>query len=203
MQNWSGFWHAPGTLLSKDDPTASRYALLDINLTHPIRVTQMAISHFLSHKKAGCIPHISSVAGQTPFVPNPMYVATKHALNGFVRSLAQLENPPPPLPRIRVNAVAPARIMTPLWTDHPDKMQMVGDKPGWVTPAFVAQAMLDLVEKEEYVGGTILEVGKTVRKVEAFNDPGPWAGENNVESDDGIEEPAWDSMRKQFGANIK
>jgi 3-hydroxybutyrate dehydrogenase len=160
----------------------------------------MAILHFLSRKKAGCIPHISSVAGQTPFFVNPMYVATKHALNGFVRSLAPLEDPPSPLPKIRVNAVSPARILTPLWTDHPEKMKMVGDKPGWVLPEDVAKVMLELVENEEHVGGTILEVGKTVRKVEPFNDPGPVGGENNVESEEGVDQPVWDSLMKQFAA---
>lgn len=160
----------------------------------------MAISHFLARKKPGCIPHISSVAGQVPLFANPMYVATKHALNGFVRSLAPLESPPAPLPKIRVNAVSPALILTPLWTDNPEKMKMVGDNnPGWVLPIDVAKVMLELVEKEEHVGGTILEVGKTVRKVEAFNDGGPAAGGNNVVSEKAVSDPAWDSLMRQLG----
>lgn len=117
-----------------------------------------------------------------------------------MRSLAQLENPPASsgLPKIRVNAVSPARILTPLWTDDPEKMKMVGDKPGWVTPEEVARVMLELVENKGYLGGTILEVGKTVRRVEALNDPGPLAGGNNVESDSGVEEPAWESLVKMY-----
>jgi 3-hydroxybutyrate dehydrogenase len=37
---------------------------LDINLTHPIRTTQLAIAHFLEKKKGGNILHVSSIAGQ-------------------------------------------------------------------------------------------------------------------------------------------
>jgi len=197
---FSNFWHPPGSPPSRDDPSTSRYALLDINLTHPIRVTQLAISHFLAQKKPGSIPHITSVAGQAPFFPTPVYVATKHAISGFVRSLARLETPPSDskLPKIRVTAVAPARILTPLWTDNPDKMKMVGDQPGWVTPEDVAQVMIDLVEGEKNIGGTILEVGSTVRRVEPYDDPGPRGGGNFVENDPGYEDDMWSQLKKQL-----
>jgi 3-hydroxybutyrate dehydrogenase len=200
LQPFSNFWNAPGKPPSKDKPSESRYSLLDINLTHPIRVTQMAISHFLAQKKPGVIPHISSVAGQVPFFPTPVYVATKHAINGFVRSLHRLENPPPEskLPKIRVNACAPARILTPLWTEHPDKMKFVPKNPGWVMPDDVAKVMLDLVEKEEYVGGSIIEIGETARRVELFNDPGPSAGGNAVPPDPAFEADMWASLERQF-----
>ena len=109
----------------------------------------------------------------------------------------RLEDPPAHIPKIRVNAVAPARILTPLWTDNPEKMAMVGkDAPGWVTPEDVALVMLDLVEKEEHVGGTILEVGAGVRRVEAFNDGGPASGGNAVKNDPGYEKDMWATMEK-------
>jgi 3-hydroxybutyrate dehydrogenase len=197
LQPWSNFWIPPGTAPSRDTLEASRYALLDINLTHPIRVTQMAISHFLKKNKPGVVVHVSSVAGQVPYFPTPVYVASKHALNGFVRSLDKLEDPPAHIPKIRVNAVAPARILTPLWTDNPEKMAMVRkDAPGWVTPENVALVMLDLVEKEEHVGGTTLEVGEKVRKVETFNDGGPASVGNAVKNDPGYEQDMWASMEK-------
>ncbi|KAJ7826000.1 hypothetical protein B0H14DRAFT_2818830 [Mycena olivaceomarginata] len=41
----------------------------------------------------------------------------------------------------------------------------------------VAEGMLRCMESEELAGGTILEIGAGVtRKVEAFNDPGPFRG---------------------------
>jgi len=159
----------------------------------------MAIAHFLTEKKPGVVVHISSVAGQEPFFPTPIYVASKHAINGFVRSMYRLENPPSHLPKIRINAVAPARILTPLWTDHPEKLKMVNkDNPGWISPEEVADVMLDLVQKEEHVGGTILEVGERIRKVMIYNDPGPSGEGNEVEHDESMEVDMWDSLERQY-----
>ena len=117
-----------------------------------------------------------------------------------MRSLARLETPPSDskLPKIRVTAVAPARILTPLWTDNPDKMKMVGDQPGWVTPEDVAQVMIDLVEGEKNIGGTILEGGSTGRRGEPYDDPGPRGGGNFVENDPGYEDDMWSQLKKQL-----
>jgi NAD(P)-dependent dehydrogenase (short-subunit alcohol dehydrogenase family) len=101
-----------------------------------------------------------------------MYVATKHALTGLVRSLADLEFPPVLsygeeeesdvryIRPIRVTAVAPGRTQTPLWTDHSDKMEWVKDMGAgsWITPEEVATIMMDLIESPAYVGGTIIEI---------------------------------------------
>jgi 3-hydroxybutyrate dehydrogenase len=158
-------------------------------------MTQLAISHFISRKKPGVITHISSIVGQKPFFPTPVYVATKHAISGFVRSLAQLETPPAKssLPSIRVNAVAPGVIKTPLWVENKEKLKMIDENADeWVTPEEVAQVMVDLIEKEENVGGTILEVGKgKVRRVEAINDPGPEGSGHTVSNSESEEKEIW------------
>ncbi|KAG4273300.1 3-hydroxybutyrate dehydrogenase [Fusarium proliferatum] len=174
---FSNFWHPAGTALSKDVHSASRFASLDINLTHPIYATQQAITHFTKNKKLGSIVHISSIAAQGPVLSVPMYCAAKAGISHFVRSLAGLEKPPAStdLASIRVTAVAPGVIKTPLWTEHPEKLAWIdGAKDEWVEPEDVALAMLSLVEKEEYVGGTVLEVGKgQTREVHVLNDSGP------------------------------
>ncbi|KAF7902896.1 hypothetical protein EAF00_002798 [Botryotinia globosa] len=198
---FSNFWIPPGTPPSVDKPSESRYKLLDINITHPIRATQMAIEHFMKRKKPGAVIHISSIAGQVPFFPTPMYVASKHAISGFVRTLAQLEFPSPEIPKVRISAVAPGLIKTPLWTENPEKMAFIPkDNPDWVTPEFVAEAMLELIESEEYPGGTILEVGKVKRKVEVFNDPGPPRKSTAVTHvpREALEADIWASMEKQY-----
>jgi 3-hydroxybutyrate dehydrogenase len=211
---FSNFWHPPGlTSTSKDSPDGSRYALLDINLTHPIRVTQLAISHFLaadppaSVKNPKTVVHVSSIAGQTSPLAVPMYNATKHAINGFVRSLAALEA----RLGIRVAAVAPGVVKTPLWTGHEEKMKAVGTKDAWVTPEEVAEAMAALVDKDEIgsvtgeadtgqkipiSGGRILEVSKgRVRDVQAFNDPGPGDAPGNTVSNMGeLEDDVWNAL---------
>jgi NAD(P)-dependent dehydrogenase (short-subunit alcohol dehydrogenase family) len=176
---WSNFWQPPGTALSKDAVDGGRYAILDINVTHPIRSTQLAIAAFLRAQKespsSAMTPKrvliVSSVAGQIGNLHTPIYTAAKHAMNGFIRSLAALEA----RFGIRVNGVAPGLIKTPLWTNHPERLQFVEDgKDEWATPEEVAEAMLRCLVDEDLPGGSILEVGKDqTRKVEAFNDPGP------------------------------
>ncbi|KAL9612671.1 MAG: hypothetical protein Q9167_002753 [Letrouitia subvulpina] len=213
---FSSFWHPPGIDPSLDSATSSRYAILDINLTHPIRTTQLAMTYFLAWasssplslsvaRRPKHIIHISSIAAQvTPFLA-PIYNATKHGLSGFVRSLA-------PLDRefgIRVTAVAPGVIDTPLWRDNPEKLRLINESEGdeWVSAEFVAETMVRLLEEEEVEiedpeadatnlpsegrkggqrivrveGGLILEVSKgRVRKVEQFGDRGPKGKGNTV-----------------------
>ncbi|KAH7161764.1 hypothetical protein EDB81DRAFT_854061 [Dactylonectria macrodidyma] len=185
--HWSSFWHPPGSGESKDEIDAGHYKLLDINLTHPIRATQMALSHWL-HPKASPnsthpvpakasvenpkrVIHIASVAGYLPVFRAPMYGASKFAVTGFVRCLAPLDSSA----GIRVNAVAPGVVRTPLWTENPEKLINVDQaRDSWVTPQEVAEAMLSCVESEKHAGGTILEVGRDhTRQVPVINDPGP------------------------------
>ena len=74
-----------------------------------------------------------------------------------------------------MTAVAPGVVKTPLWTENPEKMKLVDESvDDWVTPEEIAERMLELVVREEYVGGTVLEVAKGhVRLVRNTNDPGP------------------------------
>ncbi|PWI73818.1 short chain dehydrogenase/reductase family oxidoreductase [Purpureocillium lilacinum] len=185
--SWSNFWHPPGSPESKDSIEGNSYALLDINVTHPIRTTQLALQLWLHPPQSGSMAYpspervsvqnpkrvilISSIAAQLPAFLAPLYGASKYAISGFTRCLAPLE----PKLGVRVNAVAPGLVRTPLWTDNPEKLAYIDEeKDGWVTPEEVARAMLDCVEKDSLVGGTVLEVGKnTTRPVLVFNDPGP------------------------------
>ena len=208
-KTFSSFWHPPGSSPSKDEAESNRYASLDINLTHPIRTTQLAIQHFLSSRsKASDSPFImkqvvliSSIAGQSTPFPAPLYNAAKHATNGFVRTLAPLDK----RLGIRVTCVAPGVIKTPLWTDHPDKMRLLSPKDEWVTPEAVADVMGTLVSQKEMEveavgaedgkrvvqveGGMIVEVAKgRKRVVMQYDDPGPMSIEGNTVGKMGDEE---------------
>ena len=196
---FSNFWVPPGTGVSRDDPSKGRYMAMDINVTHPIRCTQIAIDQFIKHKIQGAVVHISSIAAQRPILSCPLYVASKFAISGFVRSLAALETPPQGtagIPPIRVNAVAPGVIKTPLWTEHPEKLKWIKqDQDEWVTAEDVADVMLDLIQKPEHVGGTVLEVGKNqVRPVTVLNDPGPKGAGHTVSGADIGEKEVWDIL---------
>jgi NAD(P)-dependent dehydrogenase (short-subunit alcohol dehydrogenase family) len=188
--HWSNFWHPPGSPESRDSPDAGHYAQVDINLSHPIRTTQLAMSRWLFPRApavstsgsswplpAKVSPEnpkrmllTSSVAGQIPVWRAPIYGACKHAISGFVRCLARAEGEI----GVRVNAIAPGVVRTPIWTEHPEKMGNLDEATGWVTPEEVAAAMLRCVEDDDLVGGTVLEIGKDhTRRVEWRNDPGP------------------------------
>ena len=73
---------------------------------------------------------------------------------------------------IRVNAVAPGLVKTPIWNE--EELDWVDDGVDtWVPRERVAGVMLELVEEGEYVGGTVVEVAaEVVRKVGVLNDPG-------------------------------
>lgn len=99
-------------------------------------------------------------------------MAAKHGVNGFVRTLAPLEK----RFGIRVAAVAPGIIRTPLWTENPLKLRMVNPEDLWVEPEDVAEVMMALTQGGEVEvlqkggregtrlvtveGGMVLEVGK-------------------------------------------
>lgn len=105
---WSSFWEPPGTSESKDpaDAEPGHYAVLDVNLTHPIRLSQLAIGHWTRNGQKGCIVHVGSIAGYTSAINTPLYFASKHGLHGFVRSLAGLRDEL----GIRVGCVAPGSV---------------------------------------------------------------------------------------------
>ncbi|KAF8248127.1 NAD(P)-binding protein [Wilcoxina mikolae CBS 423.85] len=124
---WSNFF-----LGEAEGEETSRYRTIDVNLVHPIKLTRLAFSHFLSAgKEKAAVIHISSVAGQIGRLGTPIYSATKFGINGFVRSMGGMEG----VFGIRVSAVAPGVIRTPLWEEHPEKLKMFEEgKDVWVEP---------------------------------------------------------------------
>ena len=177
-QPFSNFWFPPGHPSSRDDPNSNQYKSIDINLTHPIRLSQLAISHMLSRRAStpdgklrGAIVHISSVAAQRSALPFPIYCACKAGVSSFTRSLAPLEAKH----GIRSVAVAPGVVKTPLFLENAEKLRIVDEmKDVWITPEDVAEAMLGVLMGEEYEPGTVLEVGAgNMRVVNILNDPGP------------------------------
>ena len=91
LQEWSNFWY-PDSSKGTDNDKTSSFKILDLNIQHPIRATQLAIDYFQRQGHGhGVVVHISSIAAQMALLPTPMYVASKHAISGFVRSLADLE----------------------------------------------------------------------------------------------------------------
>ncbi|HEX6196157.1 MAG TPA: SDR family oxidoreductase [Jiangellaceae bacterium] len=120
------------------------------------------------HLGAGaCIINNSSIQAYDPSTPLLDYAATKAAINNFTVNLAQELGPR----GIRVNAVAPGPIWTPLQpaTRHAHEVEKFGQntplgragQPAEVAPAFVYLAS---PTEASYVSGTVLGVtgGKPV-----------------------------------------
>ncbi|KAK4553513.1 hypothetical protein LTR86_009309 [Recurvomyces mirabilis] len=160
----AGFWN--------DEDLDSHYKVLDINLVHPIQLTRIAIRRLRRANKPGVILHESSIVALEPSVVLPLYASSKAGLSHFVRSMAQLEE----MAGIKVVAVAPGIVDTPLFRDHPQALDQIDITTDFLLPPDeVVRAMLALVLDSKYRGGTVLEVNDigSWREVQLLNDPGP------------------------------
>ncbi|KAL6917923.1 hypothetical protein FSHL1_009352 [Fusarium sambucinum] len=174
---WSSFWEAPKTesnqdSVSRDDADADpgHYAVLDVNLVSPIRLSQLAIGYWTKTKHKGCLIHVGSIAGYAAAITTPLYFASKHGLHGFVRSLGGLRDEL----GIRVGCIAPGAAATPIWSEDPTKAIMLEEDTVLISPEEVAQGMWKLVVDPELGNGTILEVTKgATRVVPLYNAPAP------------------------------
>ncbi|KAJ6151263.1 hypothetical protein N7470_007857 [Penicillium chermesinum] len=151
---FSNFWNYNKGV---DTNKSSSFKVLDINLTHPIRATQLAIDAFERQKLGhGVVVCVSSIAAQGSFLVAPLYCASKHGVSGFVRSLADLE----PKRNYRINAVAPGCVKTAIWT--PEKVGWLDEEADtWVPVEKVAQTMLELVTDPKNVGGLFSKLAWT------------------------------------------
>lgn len=110
---WSSFWNPPKSPTNPDSPSRDdadgepgHYAVLDVNLTHPIRLSQLAIAHWTSRRIPGSLLVVGSMAGYVHGIGSPLYHASKHGLHGFVRSLGRLRG----TVGIRTAAIAPGAV---------------------------------------------------------------------------------------------
>ena len=76
---------------------------MKINTNHPLKLSRIAIRALLRKNKKGVILVVASLAGYIGTFSAPLYCASKHAVIGFVRSMAELDR----LEGIKVTAVAP------------------------------------------------------------------------------------------------
>ncbi|KAK4082287.1 uncharacterized protein Triagg1_2099 [Trichoderma aggressivum f. europaeum] len=173
---WSSFWEPPKSATNPDSPSRDdahgdpgHYAVLDINLIHPIRLSQLAIAYWTSRRIPGSLLLVGSMAGYLYGIGTPLYFASKHGIHGFVRSLGYLRE----TTGIRTAAIAPGAVNTPLLTDHPEVKSMFRADLA-ASAEDIAEAMLELLENPQYGDGTIFEAtAKGTRVVPAFNAPAP------------------------------
>ncbi|KAI9779422.1 MAG: hypothetical protein M1839_007387 [Geoglossum umbratile] len=143
---WSNFW---------SDTEEDGYAQLEINTAHPIKLTRIALRALAGKDKPGVVLIVASIVGLLPSYSVPLYSATKHALVGFTRGMSYADR----LEGVRIIAICPSTVMTPLWTSRPELISQYGlVEQVCQTPSDVATEMVALVEDgTKYPGGTILE----------------------------------------------
>jgi NAD(P)-dependent dehydrogenase (short-subunit alcohol dehydrogenase family) len=103
----------------------------------------------------GSIVATASLAGLTATPMDPIYALTKHAVIGFVRSVA----PQLAAQRIRINALCPG------YTDTgivPDELRGVLDVP-LMDPSFVAEAALHALNDEETGGAWVVQPNRILQ----------------------------------------
>ena len=127
-----------------------------VNVRGAMLLTRAAIPHMLQ-KEGGAIVHISSLWGLVGGSCEAVYSASKGAVNSFVKAMASELAPS----RIRVNAVAPGLVPSPMngSLSAEDLEVFRQDTPlgQLVAPEQVAQAVCYLAEAE-MVTGQILSV---------------------------------------------
>ena len=132
--------------------------VLDVNLSGAFWCSQTALYHMM-RKRSGCIISMSSIVASTGNAGQAAYAASKAALEGMTKSLAREYG----ARGIRVNAVAPGLIQTPMTDALPSavydaaceriSMKRVG------LPAEVASLVCFLSSPESsYITGQIIHI---------------------------------------------
>jgi SDR family mycofactocin-dependent oxidoreductase len=156
--------------------------MIDINLTGVFNATRAALPSMVERGEGGSVVLTSSTAGLRAYANTAHYTAAKHGVIGLMKVLAQEAGPH----RIRVNAVCPTTVRTPLvindstfelfapHLEHPteddvrEPFESLNILPGvaWIEPSDVSDAVLFLCsDAARYITGVPLPIdaGNTVK----------------------------------------
>jgi len=146
---------------SEEQPVEEFRRILEVNVIGAFAMSRACLPHLLETK--GCIVNISSSAGIFGQPYNAAYCASKGGVSLMTRSMAVEFN----RRGVRVNAVAPAGIDTPITKDfdfvegsHPrEYMKMMPPTGEMGTPEMVASLIAYLASDEAgYITGTIVPI---------------------------------------------
>jgi ribitol 2-dehydrogenase len=130
-----------GPFVDTDPDTIAK--LLDLNVTATFRCIRAVLPAFIA-RRGGDILLTSSVAGVVPVAHEPVYTASKFALQGFVHSLRRQLSPH----GVRVGAILPGPVSTALLTAWPEaKRREALETCALLQPADVAEAVLFMVTR--------------------------------------------------------
>lgn len=149
--------------------------MTDINLDHPVKLTRIAMRTLVSENRKGVVMSIASVGGLAGSYNCPLYVATKHGVVGFTKSMKLAEK----YEGVKIVTICPGAVDTPLWSQ--ERRDQTGfDSIEALTPDDVAKVMIELAQQGKYKGGTVLEImphgGPKTRVVPEWNIDPPQGG---------------------------
>jgi ribitol 2-dehydrogenase len=121
--------------------------MLNLNINSTFRAVRSVLPHLVA-QKSGDVILTSSIAGLVPVVWEPIYTASKFAVQAFVHTLRrQVAND-----GVRVGAVAPGPVVTALLKDWPKaKMDEALANGSLMQPKEVAEAVLFMVTRAKGV----------------------------------------------------
>lgn len=121
--------------------------MLNLNVNATFRAIRSVLPHLVA-RKSGDIVVTSSIAGLVPVVWEPIYTASKFAVQAFVHTLRRQVAPD----GVRVGAVAPGPVVTALLDDWPKaKMEEALANGSLMQPGEVAEAVLFMVTRPKGV----------------------------------------------------
>lgn len=136
------------------------HELNEVNVVAPfhlVTLAESALRDAACYRRAGCVVNISSHAGIRPKGASIPYAVSKAALNHMTRLLAVSLGP-----EIRVNAVAPGLVDTPLtaeWTEAQELWRTRAPMRRAASPDDIANAVVMLVESDYLTGEILLSDG--------------------------------------------
>ncbi|ESY25461.1 SDR family oxidoreductase [Mesorhizobium sp. LNJC394B00] len=134
-----------GPVLEGDPDAWDR--MLNLNINAVFRSIHAVLPHMVE-RKTGDIIVTSSIAGLVPVVWEPIYTASKYAVQAFVHTVRRQVAPH----GLRVGAVQPGPVVTALISDWPkDKLEDELAKGGLIQPVEVAEAVLFMLTRPRNV----------------------------------------------------
>lgn len=131
-----------GGVVAEGDPDAWD-RMLNLNINAAFRSVHAVLPHLIA-QKSGDILFTSSVAGVVPVVWEPVYTASKFAVQAFVHSTRRQVAPH----GVRVGAVLPGPVVTALLDDWPKaKMEEALAAGSLMQPQEVAEAVLFMLTR--------------------------------------------------------
>ncbi|MCB0038580.1 MAG: SDR family oxidoreductase [Caldilinea sp.] len=121
--------------------------LMDVNIDGVLRGVHAVLPHMMA-QKAGDILVTSSISGHVDIHWEPVYSASKHAIQGFVHTLRRQVAGH----NIRVGAIAPGMVANELWGfTEPAKIAEMVEKHASLTSEDVAEAVVFMLSRPPHV----------------------------------------------------